>query len=222
MFIGHFAVGFAAKKAAPKASLGALMAAPILADLLWPVFLLLGWEQVRIDPGNTAFTPLDFVSYPISHSLLTTLVWAAGFAILYHLRTRYTPGTVLIGLGVVSHWVFDAIVHRPDLPLYPGGAARVGLGLWNSPPATVGLEGVLFMTGVWLYIRTTRPRDRAGLFGFLAFVVVLMLLYVAVIFGPPPPNVKTIAVTALGSWLIIPWVAWFDRHRIVRGPSPRP
>ena len=64
MFIGHFAVGFAAKRVAPRLSLAALFAAAQLADVMWPVLVGLGIEQVRIDPGNTAFTPLDFVSYP--------------------------------------------------------------------------------------------------------------------------------------------------------------
>src|SRR5574341_1272224 len=57
VFIGHYGVGFAAKRAAPQVSLGWLMTAPLLLDLLWPIFLLAGWEQVRIEPGNTAFTP---------------------------------------------------------------------------------------------------------------------------------------------------------------------
>ena len=75
MFLGHFAVGFASKRLAPRVSLGVLMADLTLLDLLWPVFLAAGWEQVRIDPGNAAVTPLDFVSYPMSHSLLTACGW---------------------------------------------------------------------------------------------------------------------------------------------------
>ena len=64
MFIGHFALGLAAKRAAPQVSLAVLFAAAQLADVLWPIFVALGLEQVRIAPGNTAFTPLEFVSYP--------------------------------------------------------------------------------------------------------------------------------------------------------------
>jgi uncharacterized membrane protein len=213
MFIGHFAVGFAAKKLAPRASLGVLMAAPIFLDLLWPVFLILGMEQVRIDPGNTAFTPLDFVRYPISHSLLTSLAWATGFAVLYHVTARYWPGTLCIWFGVISHWVLDAIVHRPDLPLYPGGGTRIGLGLWNSIPGTIIVEGTLFVIGVWLYAKQTRPMDKVGTYGFWSFVVLLILLYIGNWLGPPPPGEKVLAFTALIIWLVIPWVGWFDRHR---------
>ena len=82
MFIGHFAVGFAMKRAAPRTSLGVMTAAAQLLDLLWPWLLLAGWERVRIDPGNTAFTPLAFDSYPISHSLVMAIGYGALFGAL--------------------------------------------------------------------------------------------------------------------------------------------
>jgi len=214
MFIGHFAVGLASKRVAPRASLGVLMAAPNLLDLLWPIFLLLGWEQVRIDPGNSAFTPLDFVSYPISHSLLTACGWGVLFALLYWALTRYIRGAVVIAFSVVSHWVLDFVTHRPDMPLYPGGP-RVGLGLWNSIPATIAIEVAMYVAGAWLYLSMTRARDRVGsysLWGFLAFG---LLTYVANILGPPPPSAHAIAVFALALWLVPLWAWWIDRHRDV-------
>lgn len=137
MFLGHIAVGFAAKRAAPRASLGALMTAPVLLDLLWPLGLILGIEKVRIAPGNTAFTPLDFVSYPWTHSLLMAPVWASLFMLAYLARTGYVAGAFWVGIGVASHWVLDWFTHRPDLQLVPWSPVRVGLGLWNSVPATV-------------------------------------------------------------------------------------
>src|SRR5437867_11080197 len=112
MFIGHNAVAFAAKRVAPKTSLGTLMAAAMLLDLLWPIFLLLGIEHVRIAPGATRFTPLDFYDYPWSHSLLMSIVWGAAAAIIYFAVTRYGRGALIIFIGVVSHWVFDFFTHR--------------------------------------------------------------------------------------------------------------
>jgi membrane-bound metal-dependent hydrolase YbcI (DUF457 family) len=143
MFIGHFAVGFASKRFAPRSSEAVLLAAPLLADMLWPVFLLLGWEQVRIDPGITRYTPLDFVSYPWSHSLLMLCVWATVFGGIYYAITRYRAGVIAIWIGVVSHWVLDWVTHRPDMPLYPGGALY-GLGLWNSIAGTMLVEFLMF------------------------------------------------------------------------------
>ena len=213
MFIGHMAVGFASKRVAPRASMGVLMAAPMALDLLWPLFLLTGWEQVRIEPGNTAFTPLDFVSYPYSHSLAMSAVWGTLFPLLYWSVTRYAAGAVVIGLGVVSHWILDFVTHRPDLPLYPSGTARLGLGLWNSVAATIGVECVMFAAGVWLYASMTHVRDRAGSYGFWAFVAFALVVYFANAFGSPPPSAEFVAKLSLAIWLIPLWGWWFDRHR---------
>ena len=75
MFIGHLAVGFAGKRVAPGPSLGTWVLAAQFVDLILPLFLLLGWERVRIAPGITRVTPLDFVHYPYTHSLVGALVW---------------------------------------------------------------------------------------------------------------------------------------------------
>ncbi|HSP67554.1 MAG TPA: hypothetical protein VLN48_07495 [Bryobacteraceae bacterium] len=220
MFIGHIAVGFASKRLAPQASMGALMAAPMALDLLWPLFLLAGWEQVRIDPGNTAFTPLDFVSYPYSHSLAMSIVWAALFALIYRVATRYAGGAWVIAAAVVSHWVLDFVTHRPDLPLYPGGTARLGLGLWNSVSGTIAVESAMFAAAVWVYASSTRARDRVGSYGFWAFVALMVASYVANAFGPPPPSAEFLARFSLGMWLIPLWAWWFDRHREGRPKRP--
>jgi hypothetical protein len=103
MFIGHFGVGFGAKVAASKVSLGSLFLAAQFADLLWPTFLLLGIEPARIDPGATRVTPLDFEYYPISHSLLAVLGWAVLFAAAYQALGRYRRGAFVLGLALFSH-----------------------------------------------------------------------------------------------------------------------
>jgi hypothetical protein len=218
MFIGHFAVGFTAKKFAPRASLAVLLAAPLFADMLWPVFLLLGWEQVRIDPGNTKFTPLDLFYYPWSHSLLMDCVWATAFALIYYAITRYGTGAIAVWIGVISHWILDWITHRPDMPLYPGGP-RLGLGLWNSISGTLLVELTMLALGIWLYVRTTRPRDRIGRYAFAAYVVLLLVLYIGDRFSGPPPSVAAIAWSGVIALLILlPWAWWFDVHRTLRDP----
>lgn len=213
MFIGHYAVAFAAKRAAPRASLGLLVAAAQLADLLWPIFLLLGWETVRIAPGDTAFSPLAFTHYPISHSLLAMLGWGVLFALLYGARTRDRTGALVLGALVVSHWVLDAVVHRPDLPLVPGGTTLIGLGLWNSVAGTLLVEGVMWVAGIWAYASFTRPRDRIGRYALWALVVLLTAIYATNLFGAPPPNARALAWFALAGWLIPLLAWWVDRHR---------
>ncbi len=212
MFIGHFAVGLALKRAAPRTSLGILVAAPQLLDLLWPFFLLLGWEHVRIDPGNTAFTPLAFDSYPFSHSLLMAIVWATLFAAL---TRRGNPRRVAlwIAAGVVSHWVLDWITHRPDLALVPFFRPKVGLGLWDSVAGTVLVEAAMFGAAAWIYATGTRARDRVGRWAFAAWLGLLIVIYVGNIFSPPPPDIRSLSLVALLLWLFPIWAWWFDAHR---------
>jgi hypothetical protein len=228
MFIGHFALGFAAKRAAPRVSLAVLGAATQIADLLWPFFLAAGVEQVRIDPGNTAVTPLDFVSYPYSHSLLLLVIWGILFAALVvrlkpdatydaaprqYVASAFRRTFVLIALLVISHWFLDWITHRPDMPLYPGGA-RFGLGLWNSVGATVAVETAMYAAGLWIYVRSTRARDGIGRWGFRVLAIFLPLVYVGNILGPPPPSVSALWMSAAaGGVILVAWMWWVDRHR---------
>src|SRR5258708_19662500 len=116
MFIGHYAVGLASKKLAPRASLGVLIAAPILLDLLWPIFLLLGWEHVSIEPNKNPFLRLAFDSYPISHGLIAVIGWATLFASLYYAFPRYLPGTIVLSIAVVCPCPFDYLMHLPPFP----------------------------------------------------------------------------------------------------------
>src|SRR4029450_12620431 len=214
MFLGHFALGFAAKRVTPRVSLAMLFAAAQLADLLWPLLVAAHLEQVRIDPGNTAFTPLDFVSYPYSHSLALLVVW--GFALGWvYTAVRRVNGRVLAVLAalVVSHWVLDVVTPRPDMPIYPGGP-KVGLGLWNSVPATIAIESVMYAAAIWIYATSTRARDGVGRWGFVGLAALLAVSYAANILGGAPPSVEAIVVVGvIGGAVTIALSWWVDRHR---------
>ena len=218
MFIGHFAVAFAAKPAAPSVSLGTLFLACTWVDLAWPVFLLAGLERVEIRPGITAFTPLDFVHYPWTHSLLMCAVWAAGFGLLYLAVRKERKAAMVVAAVVLSHWFLDLVAHRPDLPLAPGGGARWGLGVWNSIPATLALEGALFAAALLFYVKRTRPLDRTGRWALWGVVLFLLAAYLGAAFGPPPEAVEVIAWAGLiGGGLTVIAGYWIDRHRITAG-----
>jgi LexA-binding, inner membrane-associated putative hydrolase len=212
MFIGHYGLALAAKRTAPRVSLGASIAAAQLVDLIWPVLLLAGLEQVRIVPNANPFLRLSFVSYPWTHSLLMGIVWAviAGYA--YAALRGNRRGGVIIGLLVVSHWVLDWLTHLPDLPLYPGGP-RVGLGLWRSFYGTMVVEAVIFVVGLAIYARATRATDQTGRWGLVGFFILLAVLYVANAYGPPPTSAPAVAWGALGGWLVPLFGWWVDRHR---------
>jgi hypothetical protein len=217
LFIGHFAAAYAAKRAAPSTSLGTLFAAAQLPDVLWPVFLMAGVEHAEIAPGDTAFTPLRFDSYPISHSLVTVVAWGALFGAVHFWRRRRKRDAAVLAALVVSHWLLDFVSHRPDMPLWPGGP-KLGLGLWNHVGATVGVELLMFAFGLWLARDATRPLDRVGSRGFSCLALVLLLLYAANLAAPPPPSMAAVAWAGL---LLVPLflglAGWVDRHR-----EPRP
>ncbi|MEP6783806.1 MAG: hypothetical protein ABI983_09055, partial [Acidobacteriota bacterium] len=200
-----------------RAPLPWLLVAPWLLDLLWPVFLLTGVERVRPQPSVSPFLNLEFVSYPWSHSLLMAIVWSAVFGGIYFGRTRDDRGARIVGLLVLSHWVFDWIVHVPDLPLTPGPSVRVGLGLWRFPAFTMGLEGLMFVAGLAVYVSATRAKGRTGDLALVLFVAVLLGMYWMSLAGAAPPSVLAIALTMLvfGAVVVL-WSLWIERHRELR------
>jgi hypothetical protein len=218
VFIGHFAVAFAAKRAVPEVSLGTLFLAAQLADLVWPTLVLLGFEQFAIRPGITAVTPLDFTRYPYSHSLLGMAAWGALLGLVYLVPPRRPRAALLLFLVVLSHWFLDFVTHRPDLPLVIAGAERYGLGLWHSRIGTLLVEGSLFAIGVWIYARATRALDRIGRWALIVLIAFLVLVYLGNVFGPPPPSVGAVVWSAQAIWLLVAWGYWIDRHRTMIGP----
>jgi len=213
MFIGHFGVAFGAKRAAPRVSLGTLFLAAQFVDLLWPVLLLLGVERVRIAPGITRVTPLDFEHYPISHSLLAVLGWAVLVGGAHFLLRRERRAALIVAALVLSHWVLDLLMHRPDLPLAPGATVLVGFGAWNSLPLTLLIEVPLFLAGLWVYARATVAKDGQGKWALRCLVAFLLVVHLANLFGPPPPDVAAIAWAGQLQWLLVLWAYWVDRHR---------
>ena len=214
MFIGHFAVAFAAKKVAPRASLGTMVLAAAFLDVVWPVLVLLGIERFRIVPGFTANNPFDFTYYPWSHSLLMTVAWSALVAFVYLAARGDRAGAVWVGIVVASHWVLDFVSHVPDMPLYPGGSGKLGLGLWQSIPATFAVEGLMFAAGIAVYVRATKSKDRIGSIAWWAMVGLLLALYIPGPWSSPPPSQNAVAILGIIALAIFgPWAYWIDRHR---------
>ncbi len=216
MILGHYAIAFAARRAAPDVSLGTTSLAAQLLDLIWPIFLLIGLERVAIAPNLMRMSPLDFVHYPISHSLLTAVAWGALAGGIYYAARRNRRGALLVAGLVVSHWFLDLPMHRPDLPLWPGDSPRLGFGLWNSFVATVVIELGLFAAGLAMYVRGTRPKDRVGTWALVGLVAFLLLIFLSGLTGAPPPSERAVGIVTLGLWLFVPWSYWIDRHRIGR------
>ncbi len=213
MFIGHFALAFAAKRPEKHPSLATYMIAAQLPDVIWPFFLLAGVERVAIAPGDTAFTPLRFESYPFSHSLLAVALWGALLALAHFAARREARAAAILWGLAVSHWLLDFVTHRPDMPLVPWSGTVVGLGLWRSVPATLIVETLMFAGGIALYATATRPRSSAGTWSLAALVVVLYAFYLAAAFGPPPPTVRALAWSAACAPVLALLGFYVDRRR---------
>ena len=213
MFVGHLALAFAAKPRLPSVSLGWLIAAVSALDLLWPLLLIAGIEHVSIRPGATPFTPLVFTAYPWSHSLLMAIGWGIAFAALASVRGLPRSALVWLAALVVSHWVLDWITHAPDMPLWPTASSpRLGLGLWNSIPATIVVEGLLWIAGLAIYLRHRRATSWIGLVALWSFVAVSTLMWCTGPWSPPPPTPGALAWFALIGWVVPFWAALADRH----------
>jgi hypothetical protein len=213
MFIGHFGAGFAGKKFEKSVSLGTYFMAAQWIDLIWPILVLIGIEKVEIKPGISAVTPLDFSYYPFTHSLFGVLIWAILFGTIYYYIKKKFKTAIILGLLVLSHWFLDLLVHIPDLPIFPGAGIKVGFGLWNSFAATVVVEGLIFIGGLYLYLKSTKTKNKIGTFTLWGLVIFLVAIYISNLFGPPPQSAEAIGIVGNAQWLIILWGYWIDKNR---------
>ena len=214
MFVGHYGPSFAIRALRPEIPLWLLFLAAQLVDVAWTLLVLGGIEKLRIAPGITAASPLDLYYMPYTHSLVAALLWALGAAILcrFAFRWRGWQAALWVGAAVLSHWVIDWLVHRPDLPLY-GDSVKVGLGLWNHIGLSLGLEVLVVVSGVWLYLKQTRGFTSVGRYGPVVFVVLMLAIQVTSIVGPPP-SPAAVAASGLGAYLVFAAIAaWIDRQR---------
>jgi hypothetical protein len=212
--VGHFAVGFLAKRVEARLSLGTLVLAALLADFLWCGLMLAGVEHVRFKAGTGAANYAEAYDIALSHSLLTDAVWAALFAAGYFWRRRERRGAWVLFFAVLSHWPLDVLAHRPDMPLAPGVERYLGLGLWTNVPATVVVEGGFWLLALVLYARSTRPKKRLGVYAFWAVAALLTLIWYNNIAGPPPPDPRTAPLFSLVYFsLVVAWAYWMNRLR---------
>jgi len=218
MFVGHYGIGLAAKRFAPQTSLGTMVLAALLADLLAWTLVIAGIEHFAIKTGITATNPLDLYDYPISHSLATDAVWGALLAAGYYFVRRYWSGSLLIFLVVLSHWFLDFIAHRADMPLMPGIPRYYGLGLYNSRIGMIVVEGLIWLGGVVIYVRATTSKKRLRTVVFWTGVAVLTWLWLFSLKGlPPPGTIEQVAISSLAFMSVtVVWAHWIDDMRVVK------
>jgi hypothetical protein len=218
MFIGHFGLSLAAKKAAPKVSLAVLFVATQFVDILWPFMLLFNIEKVAVVPGYTKVNAYEFLYFPYTHSLLMGIVWGVIVSLIYFMIKKDIRGSIVIGLCVLSHWFFDLIVHTTDLPITPFSDYKVGFGLWNHVAATLIIEFLFFFGGLFVYTSVTKARNKKGTWGLWVLGALLVIVTISNTFGPPPPDsIKVLFISfIILMTLIIFLAAWVDKNREIK------
>jgi len=158
MFAGHYAAAMAAKAARPEIPLWSLFIGAQLVDVGWSALVAGGVERFRVD-GSLPGSPLDLYHMPWTHSLPAAVLWAIAGALAFAMVLRLSrTAAAIFALTILSHWVLDLFVHRPDLALWIGGP-KVGLGLWNAPVVEQAVEIGLLGVGAVLWCA---QRVRAG------------------------------------------------------------
>jgi hypothetical protein len=212
MFVGHYGVSFAGKKADTSIPLWVLFLAVQLLDIGWSILVFLGIEKVRIVPGFTGSNTMDLYYMPYTHGLITSLLWSLGAMLLYRFfwKGANMRAGLVVAAAVFSHWVLDFIVHVQDLPIYDN-TAKVGLGLWNYPAIALALEVLIFFGGLWMYFSTGVKRRLQ----FVIFGVAMFAMQIATSFGPPPASDQMLGAEALGSYLVFAGiVAWLEKREM--------
>ena len=221
MFVGHYGVALAGKRASLRLPLGLLFLAVQFLDVLFAAFVLCGIEKLRIVHGFTPYNPYDLYWMPYTHSFVGALFWSALVGWIWWMAARRVPagerrvGALVLGGAVFSHFVLDVPMHTADMPLWPGaGAPKIGLGLWNHRFAAVLAELAVLVAGGWIYLRASRPKSRFARIGTIAFAIFLLAMTVATPFQPDPKSPAAFAATALAAYAgIAVAAALVDRGR---------
>jgi hypothetical protein len=163
MFIGHYGPAFAAKSVVHAVPLWVLFVAAQWVDFLWAGFVIAGIEKVRIVDNFIGVTPLDLYYMPFTHGLPSAILLSLAFGGIAALAFRDQRTAIVLAVAAVAflHWLFDWVVHAPDLPLI-FNEMKVGLGLWALPYVSVPLEIGLLFLGIWLYDRAAPSPRRSG------------------------------------------------------------
>jgi hypothetical protein len=164
MIAGHFGFAAAVKSRETATPLWALMLATVWLDVVFVPLFLAHIETITPVSGSPGAYGGGVIFADYTHSL----VGAAALSILLGLGAAVLWGRrsgLVIGAVSFSHWLWDLVVHRADMPLLPGNLgnfSRLGFGLWRWPAASAALELLLVLVGAALYWRAARQAARAA------------------------------------------------------------
>jgi hypothetical protein len=216
MFAGHVGAALVIGRAERRVNVGIFIAAALLLDVVLWLFVLLGWESVGI-PANFGSTHQPEFTFPYSHGLVASIAWsgfAAGFAFVAfaRLEAAKSRAAALIAAAVFSHWLLDALVHRPELPLAGASSLKVGLGLWQNMPVALVVESVVVLVGLFLFVPGSRTARGKSLALTALTLVILAFTVAGMTIAPPPPSALAMAGSSLATLVVVCALAcWLGR-----------
>lgn len=210
LFAGHVAVALAIGRVERRVNVGVFVTSALLLDFVLWLFILFGWESVTI-PLDFAITHQPHFIFPYSHGLLAAGGWSAvagalALPLSSHIKeTRWRPA-VLVAAAVFSHWLLDALVHQPEMPLVGKSSISVGLALWNNMTVALMLEALLVVLGLCLFLPGSGLARRKSSALCALVLIVLMFTVIGMTVAPPPPSAAIMAGSSLITLAMVCWL----------------
>jgi hypothetical protein len=212
-------------RAERRVNLGAFVFAALLLDAVLWLFVLLGWEAVTIPADFTTTHQPQFV-FPYSHGLLAGVAWSLLAGMAAHvccprLAQARARAAALVAAAVFSHWLLDAIVHAPEMPVMGNDSAKVGLALWHAMPVALALEAAIALAGLYAFLSgSTLSRSRKLWLSALSLFV-LVFTVVGMTVAPAPPSDTAMAMSSLATIVVVcALIGWLVRGSKTKANRP--
>jgi hypothetical protein len=207
MFAGHIGAALAIGRLDRDVSLGSLIAASLLIDLLLWSFILLGWESVVI-PENFTETHQPSFTFPFSHSLSAAIIWstlAGSVAFLWYSERKGVSlrAVFMISVAVFSHWLLDFTVHNAQIPLLADTSFKVGLGLWDNMTIALLFESFIMLAGLYLFLDGANIALPKKIALSTLCLLILGFTIIGMTVAPAPPSAMAMAGSSLIMILVI-------------------
>jgi len=203
-------------RAERRVNLGVLVFAAVFLDFVLWLFVLFGWESVTIPTNFSTTHQAEFV-FPYSHGLLASIGWSvlaglATFLCYPRLNQAKMRAAVLVAAAVFSHWLLDALVHAPELPIIGAGSAKAGLGLWQVMPMALAVEAVIALAGLYLFLSGASLSVAKKLWLAALSILILVFTVAGMTVAPPPPSFIAMAASSLVTIVVVCALAfWLGR-----------
>lgn len=147
MILGNIGFGFIAKSAVQKAPLLIFLISTQLLDFIFSLLAIMDILSI-----NTLII--------ITHGLLISILLSLGVMVVTFFYYRDLKISLIIGLLVFSHWLFDFFFWSTNIPLLFSNSPSIkGLGLANNIQNALGLEFGILIIGILIYVFMLKKQE---------------------------------------------------------------